>query len=389
MAIEAAEFRKVLGQFATGVTVVTTVHEGVAQGMTVSSFTAVSLEPPLVLFCADKRARTGVAVGAAGVFTVSVLRESQRRLSDLFAGAGTDAEREAELARGRRAATGCPILEGALGHVDCKVLQAHDAGDHQIYVGEVVDARVGEVGAPLLYYRGTYQALEPAWPWRDRYAAREKAIRFHEMVDFFERMQHDGAYAALLDRLVRLGAPASDARCLDLGCGPGKLARELAPRCREAVGVDASASMIARATARARAAGLGNVRFHEAQPTALPFPGESFDLVLSSNLLFHLPEPAAVLREAARVLRRGGHVALLEPTAAMGRAAMSAFLEARELEMAPFSAYGLLAWADAAEAGRRYDEAQLAADLEAAGFAPVTQERELGGMALLTLARRG
>src|SRR5689334_13185607 len=112
MAFDPAEFRKVLGQYATGVTIVTTTHGGEPHAMTVNSFTSVSLDPPLVLFCADKRTRTNDAVRAAGLFAVNVLREEQRSISDLFAGKGTDDERKAVLSK-RSGATGAPILEGS------------------------------------------------------------------------------------------------------------------------------------------------------------------------------------------------------------------------------------------------------------------------------------
>ncbi len=161
MAIDSAEFRKALGQFATGVTVVTTAHEGVFAGMTASSFTSVSLDPPLVLFCADKRARSGMNVGAAGFFAVNLLAESQRDLSDLFAGKGTDQDRTDKLVQiGQRAETGAPIIAGALAWLDCRVDQAIDAGDHIIYVGLVVASGVRDADAPLVYWRGNYQRLD-------------------------------------------------------------------------------------------------------------------------------------------------------------------------------------------------------------------------------------
>ncbi|MBK9261468.1 MAG: flavin reductase family protein [Polyangiaceae bacterium] len=162
MAIDAAEFRKVLGQFASGVTVVTTAQDGAFFGMTASSFTSVSLDPPLVLFCADKRARSGIAVGPAGMFAVNILAEDQRELSEFFAGKGTDEERSDKLAAiGRTAITGAPVLDSALAWLDCRVDRAIDAGDHIIYVGLVVASAVRDGrDAPLVYWHGNYQHLD-------------------------------------------------------------------------------------------------------------------------------------------------------------------------------------------------------------------------------------
>ncbi len=98
MAFDPGEFRRVLGHFATGVTVVTTAHEGTLHGMTVNSFSSVSLDPPLVLFCADKRALTHAALAGSGIFAVNMLSEGQRAVSDLFAGKGNEPERHAFLA---------------------------------------------------------------------------------------------------------------------------------------------------------------------------------------------------------------------------------------------------------------------------------------------------
>jgi flavin reductase (DIM6/NTAB) family NADH-FMN oxidoreductase RutF len=161
MSIDATAFRKALGQFASGVTVITTTHEGTPFGMTVSSFASVSLDPPLVLFCADKRARSGTMVGLAGVFAVNILAENQRSFSDLFAGKGTDDERSEKLAQvGKIAETGAPILPDVLAWLDCRVDRTIDAGDHFIYVGLIVASGVHGDSRPLLYWHGGYQRLD-------------------------------------------------------------------------------------------------------------------------------------------------------------------------------------------------------------------------------------
>jgi flavin reductase (DIM6/NTAB) family NADH-FMN oxidoreductase RutF/protein-L-isoaspartate O-methyltransferase len=386
MSLDTAEFRKVLGQFATGVTVVTTVHEGERQAMTVNSYTSVSLDPPLVLFCADKRSRTHAAVQGSGIFAVNVLSEAQRPISDLFAGKGTDAERQEVLAAGT-AATGSPILADGLGFLDCKVMQVHDAGDHVIYIGEVVAAARAEESSPLLYFRGTYQALDEAWRWRDKYAAKEHATRFDELVDFFDRMETESPYGSLLQALTLLADPSPDARCLDIGCGTGRIVRDLAARSRHVVtGVDPSAPMLERARMRARKLGAENVSFEEGRAEALPFANESFDCVTASNLLLHLADPVAALKEAARVLRPGGRLALLEPGSGMNRGAMTHFVRGHGHQQ--FAAYALLSWSSAAEVNRTPDEPRMAADLAASGFEVLAQVRHMDGLALLSLARR-
>jgi len=387
MAIDAANLRRVLGQFSTGVTVITTVYEGAPQGMTANSFTSVSLDPPLVLFCADKRARSGMVVGSSGVFAVNILAEEQRDLSDLFAGKGSDEERAQTLREiGKPVVTGAPVIEGALGWLDCKLERALDAGDHVVYFGEVVAAGVGEQGAPLLYYRGSYQALDEAFRWRDRGPAREKTTRFHEMVDFFDRMQNQGPYAALLSEVIGLVSAAKAARLLDIGCGPGRLSRDLALHVAEVVGLDASAAMLERAREKGWARGLSNATFLEGQAAALPLPEVSFDVVVLTNLLFYLADPSAALREARRVLRPGGRVFVLEPTTSLTRTSAAELIKSEGYRH--FAASSLLAWADAAELGRRYDETRLAEELQAAGLSVVSQARKLGGRALLAIAER-
>ena len=162
MSVDASNFRRALAQLASGVTVVSSLHEGSQQAMTVSAFCSVSLEPPMVLFCADKRSRTHALVAASGSFAVSFLREDQRSLSDLFAGRGSDEDRQEALSAAERAPSGCPLIRRALAWLDCRVVQSHDAGDHVIYVGEVQDVGVGDAAPPLIYHRGSYQRLPPA-----------------------------------------------------------------------------------------------------------------------------------------------------------------------------------------------------------------------------------
>jgi flavin reductase (DIM6/NTAB) family NADH-FMN oxidoreductase RutF len=162
MAIDATAFRKALGQFASGVTVITTSHEGTPFGMTASAFTSVSLDPPLILFCADKRARSGTMVGPAGIFAVNILGENQRDFSDLFAGKGTDDERSEKLAQiGRVAETGAPILPDVVAWLDCRVDRTIDAGDHFIYIGLVLASGTLGDTRPLLYWHGSYRRLDP------------------------------------------------------------------------------------------------------------------------------------------------------------------------------------------------------------------------------------
>lgn len=155
--VTADEFRSALGRFVTGVTVVTVeTPEGGVHGMTANAFCSVSLHPPLVLICVDHLAETYLHLQERGRFGVSVLRESQEALSEFFA----DPERNPDAAyrlgiRYRKMHSGIPVLEDTLANLDCSVISAYSAGDHTIFVGEVLEVSVGE-GSPLLYFRGRY-----------------------------------------------------------------------------------------------------------------------------------------------------------------------------------------------------------------------------------------
>ena len=160
-AVDADAFRAAMGSFATGVSVMTTVVDGEPHGMTANALSSVSLDPPLVLVCVDRNALMAELVGRAGVFALSFLGAEQEALSWHFA----DPDRALGAASfdgvGTRAAvTGCRILEGAVGSVDCEVVRSVDAGDHVIVIGRVVAAHGDDAVTPLVYVRGAYPSLE-------------------------------------------------------------------------------------------------------------------------------------------------------------------------------------------------------------------------------------
>jgi flavin reductase (DIM6/NTAB) family NADH-FMN oxidoreductase RutF len=157
MAIEPADFRRVLAQFASSVTAVTTRDAaGRALGLTVTAFSSVSLDPPLVLVCVDARSETHVGFRESGTFGVSILAEEQEDVSRRFAWSGAAKFDGTELVAG---STGVPLVAGALAHIECRLVAAHPAGDHTIYVGEIV-ALTTRPGRPLVYHQGRYRRLE-------------------------------------------------------------------------------------------------------------------------------------------------------------------------------------------------------------------------------------
>jgi flavin reductase (DIM6/NTAB) family NADH-FMN oxidoreductase RutF len=156
MPIEASDFRKTLGQFATGVTIVTTRDaSGRPMGLTVNAFASVSLEPPLVLVCIDDRSETHGGFEASGVFGVSVLSEEQEGWSRRFAMPGQEKFAPADLMLGE---TGVALVPDALAHIECRVSATLPGGDHTIYVGEVLRLHVAP-GRPLLYHGSAYAKL--------------------------------------------------------------------------------------------------------------------------------------------------------------------------------------------------------------------------------------
>lgn len=158
MPVSAADFRRAMGQFATGVTVVTTLDgAGRPLGLTVSAFASVSLDPVLVLVCIDNRSETHDGFDASRLFGVSVLSEGQEDWSHRFAFGGSEKFAVAPLVHG---ATGVPLVPGALAHLECRVRSRLPGGDHTIYVGEVTHLQVSP-GRPLLYHASAYRRLDP------------------------------------------------------------------------------------------------------------------------------------------------------------------------------------------------------------------------------------
>jgi flavin reductase (DIM6/NTAB) family NADH-FMN oxidoreductase RutF len=155
--IASEEFRRACGRFATGIAVATVLDAlGRPHGLTVNSFSSVSLEPPLVLICVGRNVTVADAFRAAEFFGINVLAADQREISDRFARKGLDRFANIPWRRGK---TGSPLLAGVLASLECAVHQRIPSGDHEILVGEVVQAHVSE-GSPLLFYASGYRELE-------------------------------------------------------------------------------------------------------------------------------------------------------------------------------------------------------------------------------------
>ena len=146
-----------LGRFPSGVTVVTTKNgDGSDEGMTVSAFCSVSLDPPLVLICIEKNASAYKALTTASGFVVNILAASQEQIARRFSIIDIDRFEGVGYSRSQN---GFAVLDEVLGVIECATVAMHDAGDHTIIVGEVEAART-QNGTPLLYYRGGYAQLE-------------------------------------------------------------------------------------------------------------------------------------------------------------------------------------------------------------------------------------
>jgi flavin reductase (DIM6/NTAB) family NADH-FMN oxidoreductase RutF len=157
-AIDPAHYRQVLGHYPTGVVLVTGLDGGHPVGLSIGSFTSLSLDPPLVLFCVDKLSRSWARIDSTGRFCVNVLTEDEELVARRFAEPGTD---RFDGIGWRPAASGSPIVDGVSAWIDCAVKRVDDGGDHWVVIARVTDLDVEHEGPPLVFYRGGYGRYRP------------------------------------------------------------------------------------------------------------------------------------------------------------------------------------------------------------------------------------
>ncbi len=151
------EFKAAMRHFPTGVTVVTSLREGEPRGLTVSSFASVSADPPLILICINREARSYLYISTSKIFCVNFLAADQRDLAERFSGKRRD--RQFEGVDFRVDATGAAVLAGTVAHLDCRVAEEHHAGSHSIFIGSVLSC-ASRPGSPLGYYNGGFHDFD-------------------------------------------------------------------------------------------------------------------------------------------------------------------------------------------------------------------------------------
>lgn len=157
--------RSMMARFATGVTVVAARYGPLLAGMTANAIASISIDPPLMLASVGQRSETHRAIEGSHSFAISILSAEQRALGDCFAQPTTAAKlRRFCDAPWHEAETGSPILDGAIAFFDCRLVAQHPAGDHSLFVGEIVAAGYEEGAEPLVWYGSRYRALAPEEP---------------------------------------------------------------------------------------------------------------------------------------------------------------------------------------------------------------------------------
>lgn len=205
--VDPSTFRNVLAQWPSGVTVVTTLVDGVRHGMTASSFSSVSLDPPLVSVCLERRLYSHELIAASGVFGVNVLAKDQAEVARRFAGMVPDLPDRFAGETWTTAHTGVPLLDSALGWLDCRVVHEYPGGDHTIFVGEVLAGHAAPRTAPLLFHSRSWGQLADVLPTAatiaDGGVVAALRARSHPVGAIFETV-HELAAAGVRVRLLDL-----------------------------------------------------------------------------------------------------------------------------------------------------------------------------------------
>jgi flavin reductase (DIM6/NTAB) family NADH-FMN oxidoreductase RutF len=158
--VSSARFREVMGHFGSGVTIVTGTDSDDPVGFTCQSFMSLSLDPPLIAIAPGKSSTSWPRIAPSGIFCVNMLSEKQEALCRDFAVSGSEKGDKFRGVGWKPGPDQVPVLDDALAFVVCRILQMHDAGDHEIIVGEVIDTGVDTKGRPLLFYRGGFGRFE-------------------------------------------------------------------------------------------------------------------------------------------------------------------------------------------------------------------------------------
>jgi len=160
MTLEAEELRAVMRAWTSGVTIVTAAEGGEQHGMTVSSFTSISLAPPLIVISLQTVSRTHELVSRAQAFGVTILAEGQQAIAERFAGRGLERDARFEGVETETLVTGAPFIKGGLAYLDCRVTQSIPSGMNTIFIAEVVGARSNDHASPLVYHDQEYHRLQ-------------------------------------------------------------------------------------------------------------------------------------------------------------------------------------------------------------------------------------
>lgn len=160
MAFDQKQLRLVMRQWSTGVSVVSTLLNGKKHGMTVSSFTSVSIDPQIVVVSLMKISRTHDFVIEAGFFGITILSDTQKFISEIFAGQVAESENRFDGIDTFEIKSGSPLIFGGLAFMDCAVIDVIEFQSNSLIFGEVLAAEVGETGKPLLYYNQHYHKLQ-------------------------------------------------------------------------------------------------------------------------------------------------------------------------------------------------------------------------------------